>query len=394
MSVTLEDVGFDDVTDPVVKKALEDALKAAASVTGGRRRGAGKNSRKAPAGDGGPPSPLAAARAVSGDAVNNPSGLAEKVSTAIKAVTGTAAVGAVGLVAVNRPDMLAQLAEVIAVSLSEIANLAVMSTYSDWGKAIVSIGRGIGVISQTGALQAGQGPVVPFAIATAIMTWRARANKKKDLFAQIQADAEGATTAVKSAASAVASAAAKAVRPDPMAALFEITERARQIKPPGGAGADELKALVKRELGGEPAVESGAAAGLSAVVPASRGPPRDPGAPLKAIAALAAPPRMGEVTRRGTAAITAEARARADLARRFPGSATGETLDDEEMAAPASAVLPPGPKPGDKRGREDNGAGTGLKKPRSLGGRRMTKKSKPKRRVTRRKAPSVVKFVY
>jgi hypothetical protein len=383
MSVTLEDVGFGDVTDPVVKKALEDALKA--SATTGGRRGAGKNSRKAPAGDGGPPSPLAAAKAVSGDAVNNPSGLAEKVSTAIKAATGTAAVGAVGLVAVNRPDLLAQLAEVISVSLSEIANLAVTSTYSDWGKAIVSIGRGIGVISQTGALQAGQGPVVPFAIATAIMTWRAQ-SQGKTFVQQLKADAKGATTAVKSAASAVASAAAKAVRPDPMEALFEITERARQIKPPVGAGADELKALVKRELGGEPAVESGAAAGLSAVVPASRGPPRDPKSVLEKVARLPVGFDPGAQSRRASEAIAEEARARADLARRFPGSATGETLDD-----PASAVLPPGPKPGDKRGPEDNGAGTGLKKPRRRGGRHITKKSKPKRRVTRRAA---VKFVY
>jgi hypothetical protein len=383
MSVTLEDVGFGDVKDPVVKQALEDALKAAASVTGGRRRGAGRGSRKAP-----PPGdvdPTEAAKAVSGEAVAKPDKLAEKVSTAIKAATGIAAVGGVGLVAVNRPDLLAQLAEVIAVSLSEMTNLAVMSTWSDWGKAIVGIGRGIGVISKTGVLQAGQGPVVPFAIATAIMTWRAHSNNKTFL-EQMTADAKGATSTVKSAASAVASAAAKAVRPDPMAALFEITERARQIKPPSGAGADELKALVKRELGGEPAVESGAAAGLSAVVPASRGPPRAPGDPLKAIAALAAPEDMGAATRRASEAIAAEARARADLARRFPGSATGETLDD-----PASAVLPPGPKPGDKRGPEDNGAGTGLKKPRRRGGRHMTKKSKPKRRVTRR---AVVKFVY
>jgi hypothetical protein len=326
--------------------------------------------------------PTEAARAVSGDAVKNPGKLKSAVDTAIKAATGTAAVGAVGLVAVNRPDVLAQLAEVISVSLSEIANLAVTSTYSDWGKAILSIGRGIGVISQTGALQAGQGPVVPFAIATAIMTWRAQSNKKT-FIQQIKDDAASASGAVASAASAVASAAAKAVRPDPMEALFEITERARQIKV-AGAGAEDLKALVKRELGGEPAVESGDAPGLSRVVP--KGAPKDLGAPFRRIAALAAPEDMGEVTRRGTAAITAEARARADLARRFPGSATGETLDD-----PASAVLPPGPKPGDKRGPEDNGAGTGLKKPRRRGGRHITKKSKPKRRVTRR---AVVKFVY
>ena len=377
MSVTLKDVGFGDVTDPEVKKALEDALKAAASVSGGRR-GAGKNSRKAPVP--GDVDPTEAAKGVSGDAVKNPGKLKSAVDTAIKAATGTAAVGAVGLVAVNRPDVLAQLAEVISVSLSEIANLAVTSTYSDWGKAILSIGRGIGVISQTGALQAGQGPVVPFAIATAIMTWRAQSNKKT-FIQQIKDDAASASGAVASAASAVASAAVKAARPDPMEALFELTERARQIKV-AGAGAADLKALVKQELRGVPAARGGPA-GIS-LVPATGS--RDPGAPLKAIAALAAPPRMGEVTRRGTEAITAEARARADLARRFPGSATGETLDE-----PASAVLPPGPKPGDKRGPEDNGAGTGLKKPRRRGGRRITKKSKPKRRVTRR---AVVKFVY
>jgi hypothetical protein len=216
------------------------------------------------------------------------------------------------------------------------------------------------------------------------MTWRAQSNKKT-FIQQIKDDAASASGAVASVASAAASAAVKAVRPDPMEALFELTERARQIKV-AGAGAADLKALVKQELRGVPAARGGPAG--TSLVPASA--PRDPGAPLKAIAALAAPPTMGEVTRRGTEAITAEARARADLARRFPGSATGETLD-EEMAAPAP---PPMGKQTGKRGREDDGAGTGLKKPRSLGGRRMTKKSKPKRRVTRRKAPSMVKFVY
>lgn len=371
MSVTLKDVGFGDVPDPDVKKALEDALKAAA-VTGGRR-GAGRGSRKT-----GPPAdvdPTAAAKEVSGDAVKNPSKLKSAVNTAVYAVTGTAAAGAVGMVAVNRPDLLAQLAEVIAVSLSEIVNLGLTSTYSDWGKAILIIGRGIGVISQTGALQAGQGPVVPFAIATAIMTWRAQ-SQGKTFMQQMKDDVEAGKGAVKAAATAVASAAVKAATPDPMEALFELTERARQIKV-AGAGAADLRALVKSGLRGEVAVESGAAEGLSAVVPSSRGPPRDPSAPLKAIAALAAPPRMGEVTRRGSEAITAEVRARA---------AAGEGA----VVVP-SPVLPPGPKPGDKRKLDD--ANTGRKKTR-MGGRHMTKKRKSKRRVTRRKAPSMVKFVY
>jgi hypothetical protein len=378
MSVTLKDVGFGDVPDPEVKKALEDALKAAA-VTGGRR-GGGKTRKEV----------LAAAKDVSKDALTEKGNeaLKGKVNTAVYAVTGTAAAGAVGMVAVNRPDLLAQLAEVIAVSLSEIVNLGLTSTYSDWGKAILIIGRGIGVISQTGALQAGQGPVVPFAIATAIMTWRAQ-SQGKTFMQQMKDDVESGKGAVKAAATAVASAAVKAATPDPMEALFELTERARQIKV-AGAGAADLRALVKSGLRGEVAVESGAAEGLSAVVPSSRGPPRDPSAPLKAIAALAAPPRMGEVTRRGSEAITAEVRARA---------AAGEGA----VVVP-SPVLPPGPKPGDKR-KLDDGAGVfppGAKRPDvgesdTEGGRRrrhMTKKRKSKRRVTRRKAPSMVKFVY
>lgn len=400
MSVTLKDVGFGDVTDPEVKKALEDALKAAA-VTGGRRGGV-KGSRKtgAPA----DVDPTAAAKDVSGDAVKNPSKLKAAVNTAVMAVTGTAAAGAVGMVAVNRPDLLAQLAEVIAVSLSEIANLAVTSTYSDWGKAILIIGRGIGVISQTGALQSGQGPVVPFAIATAIMTWRAQ-SQGKTFMQQMKEDITKGKEALASGADAVATAAVKAVRPDPMAALFELTERARQIKPPGGAGADELKALVKGALRGEVAVESGAAEGLSAVVPGSRAAP----APRSALERLARRPvglDPGARSRRASVLVAEEAAAAAraalppDERRRL---AVGDT--DAVMAPPPGPVLPPGPGTGDKRGREDDGAGVfppGAKK-RALeesdteGGRRRrrkTRKPKAKRRVTRRKAPSMVKFVY
>ena len=373
MSVTLKDVGFGDVTDPEVKKALEDALKAS-TVTGGRRGGGPKDSRKATRSDPPGDAAVAAARVVSGDAVKNPGKLKAAVDTAVRLATGTAAAGAVGMVAVNRPDVLAQLAEVIAVSLSEIANIAVTSTYSDWGKAILSIGRGIGVISQTGALQAGQGPVVPFAIATAIMTWRAQ-SQGKTFMQQIKDDASGAAGAVASAASA----AVKAVRPDPMEALFELADRARQIKL-AGAGAEDLKELVTRDLRGVPAARGGPA-GIS-VVPAAA--PRDPGKPLKAIAALAAPPGMGEVTRRGSEVIAAEARAR-------------RAAGDEVMAPP-----PMGKQTGKRTERlddeeEDEGAGVfppGAKKSRSLGGRRKTKKSKSKRRVTRRKAPMAVKFVY
>lgn len=321
-----------------------------------------------------------AARQVSADAVSNPSKLKSAVDTVLtRIVPGGMAIGAAGAVTVNRPDLVANLAEVIAVSLSNITDIAVTSTWSDWGQAILGIGRAIGVISRTGALQSFQGPVVPFAIATAIMTWRAQ-NAGKSIFKQIKDDASAASAVATSAASATM----KAMRPDPMEALFELADRARQIKV-AGAGAEDLRELVIRDLRGVPAARGGPA-GVTQV-PASA--PRDPGMPLKRIAGLVAPPGMGALTAEAHREVAREARERRALA--APGSAAPE---DAVMAPPP---LPAGPKPGDKRGREDDGAGVfppGAKKTRSLGGRRKTQKRKSKRRVTRRAAPTAVKFVY
>jgi hypothetical protein len=396
MTVTLSDVGFDNVTDPVVKKALDDALKSAA-VTGGRRRGGGPTedaARRARAAATRqtaltPAETTAAARAVSaaaaappgpeGDAARN--GLVGKVNDALRAAAPAAAVGATGLVAVNNPAMLAQLAEVVAVSLSEIANIAVTSTYSDWGRAIVSIGRGIGVISTTGALQAGQGPVVPFAIATAIMTWRAQ-RQNRTLFEQIRADATGVGSAAAAAASSVASSAMRAVRPDPMAALFEITERARRINVPG-AGAEALKDLVRTELRGLPAARGGPAG--TSLVPASA--PRDPGAPLRERARSPFRFDPGARSREASAAVGRAARAAA-----APGSGAAGDEDGDAGMAPGTQLGKRTARPDDDEEEEEEGEPSAKRQ--AVGGRRRrkTKKAKKnKRRVTRR---AFIKFAY
>ena len=390
MPLTLEEAGFDNVPDPDAKQALEDALKAS-TIVGGRRRGGG-------------PKEVAEAKAVSGKAVRIPSDLKKKVDDAIKDVKPTTVMGAVGTaaravapaaavvasgaVAVNNPVLIANLAEVVAISLSEIAKLAATSTYSDWGQAIVSIGRGIGVIAETSALQAGQGPLIPFAIATAIMTWRAQSQERpKTLFQQITDDARAISSGVRRGATVATSAFVEAVRPDPMAALFEITEKARQIKAPVGAGADEVKALVKSELLGEPAMQSGLA-GLPSVVPRGR-PERDLRGAFGPITSSFAPPGVGDASRAAALRAADEARLR---------RAAGEGDGDAGM----TTGVPTGKTTG-KRGR-DEGDEDGDEKldeeedrsKRRKAGRRSTVKKgkKVKRRTTRRKAPTSIKFAY
>lgn len=392
--VTLDDVGFGDVTDPVVRKALEDALAAASDVKGAgrKRRGGGPKEeaaaraaaaaaaerRSRASGEGSPApapapaaaAPTAAAAQVSGDAVKNPSRLKQAVDFALtRIVPSTIAAGAGGAIVINRPDVVANLAEIVAVTLSEVTDMAITGTWGDWGQAVLGIGRAIGVISATGALQTFRGPAVPFAIATAIMTWRAQ-GAGKSLFQQIKDDASGAATGLSTGARTMAAKAMAALpgRPNPVQDMVELAQRARDSVVRGEGGI-RLKDYVQSEIKGTPAVEGGPAG--TAAVRGFRAP--EPSSALERLARIPVGVDPGARSRRASQVIAAEARR--------------AVMDVDGAAAPAREAEPlPAPRPGQKRGREGDEGESAPKRARSLGGRRKTRKARKamKRRMTQR----------
>lgn len=181
--------------DPTVVAGFEDAWTAAEEVAGPGMGGKRKTR-------GGAKTVEAIKNLVSG-VVNDVPGIAGKVDSALAAVInnvrGIAAVGT-SVVILNHPTLIGNLAELSARVLQTGTDASITATWGDWGQAIVGVGRAIGVIGATVASQTVQGPVVPVAIATAIMAWRASQRADKSI-----------TNLIKEDAAAVSSVAARGV---------------------------------------------------------------------------------------------------------------------------------------------------------------------------------------
>lgn len=393
--------GTSAADNKVVIDALVDGWVAAeeSSQTGAARRGGGReedrrrreeNERRLrrAAGEGDAPAPAPAPAAAAAPAKTVQEAIAADARRIIQDAQGAATgvdgaagrlvlamplvlgVGGGGALALNHPTMFGNLVSIIANILASGTDIAIRSTWGDWGNAVLSVGQGIGILGKAVATQTAQGPVVPFAIASAVVAWAASKRKDKSAAGILGDMARFVSETLPGLVPAS----------NPAITLKELAEIARTNRP-DGEGARALIDQVRTELLGEPAIESGRVPGAVAVVPRSRG-VSDVAAPLRRLAAIAAPPGMSASNVARSQAVAREARGVAG-----PGSATGEP------------ARPPMGKQTGKRGpeerpkeEEDTGAGTGLKKSRSMGGRRKTRKSKAKRRVTRRL--NVVKFVY
>jgi hypothetical protein len=169
--------GENAITDERLADALADAFVAAEEVTG--------------AGVGGQRKDRGGGKTV--DAIKNfiysiGSGSSSVVSvvdnvlgTAINTTAGTMRVlGSVGAAAVvlNHPTMIGNLAKLSAAVLRDATNSTFTSTWGDWGEAIVSIGESVKTLGEGLVEQSVQGPVVPVAVAIAILTWYANKSKK------------------------------------------------------------------------------------------------------------------------------------------------------------------------------------------------------------------------
>lgn len=368
--------------------ALTDGWSVAESQTGAKRRG-GMPPKKAvkedpppelvPIAAAPPPSiPRAARRAVA-----NTAEFAGQVgragvgaaANAILAAPLILAAGGGGALALNNPTMFGNIVDIVANVLAAGSETAIRSTWGDWGQAVLQVGNAVGVLGRSAVAQSIQGPVVPFTIAAAALAYASGGSTSNvvNMLGRMSLFVKNTLPKVLPGRP----------RTDDASTLKELAEIAK-ANGPIGAGADAIAATV-RALGA-PAVRGGPA-GVETVAAAAE---RDLKSVLERIARRPVGVDPGARSRAASVRVAEEAGA----------GATGLTFAQEEAeraaarAAPGPMVLPPGPGTGQKRGREDDGAGTGLKKARSLGGRRKTKKSKSKRRVTRRKIPAQIKFVY
>lgn len=384
--------------------AFADGWSAAESQSGARRRGGApkkvpKEDPPPPPADPAAPAPPPSIPAAARQAVANTAEFAGQVgragagaaANAILAAPLVLAAGGGGALALNNPTMFGNIAGIVSNILATGSESVILSTWGDWGQAVLEVGNAVGVLGQSAVAQSIRGPIVPFTIAAAALAYasRNRPDGPVGLIGSMLVFVKNKLPKVLPARP----------RTDDASTLRELAEIAK-ANGPRGAGADAIAATV-RALGA-PAVRGGPA-GVETVAAAAE---RDLKAALDRIArrpvgvdtgarSRAASVRAGEEAAAAAAAEAAAARARG-------AAGSGEIGDrDQVMAAPAApAALPPAPmgRQLGKRGREDEeedtGAGTGMKKARSLGGRRKTKKSKTKRRVTRRKAPAPIKFVY
>lgn len=419
--------GTDAITDDTLAEALADAILGAEEITGkvsgGKRRGGGKTTEAI----------KNVVKSILGGAGSVIGVVDSAIGTAINTTAGAVKiVGAVGSAAVvlNHPTMIGNLAKLSAAVLTTGADQAVQSTWGDWGSAILSIKESLGTVLRGIVSQTQQGPVVPVAVAVAILTWYANKTGKS------------VTDVLKSTSATIASKTARVVTGQVQAAvtayeegalhkslgqLKELAKRSKVRTPGEGAPATTMTSLSS----GVSSVQSGPAPGMIRVVPgtatAQKGDFKAALAPivnlpesnqplpeevkddvfadgLELLAAIAAsespvvtgppspaPPGYptgseGEGKRGERYSREREERFAAMDKEREKEKRGLDRGNPTPSSSSAAGVLAPPPSP----------ASSVIPKPKSDGGRRnKTRGKKMKRRVTRRKARvQVVKFAY
>lgn len=249
--------------DPGVDVALEDAIDVALGSVGGRRmRGRGRTSdeiKKAA-------ETMKNAGAAAWEAIDN------AVAAGIRTMPVAAGVGATVAV-LNRPTLFGNLAQIAANVSSGVVNTSVTATWREWFTALGQTGAALGTVAKTFLDQSIQGPVVPFAVATAIMLRRQQQRKAAGqditLAKLIAEDVNRAKDAVTGVAGRQIEDFKKAVEEEGMKKnIATLKEIAGRIERPTGEGAEKLKEL---SATGAPAVQSGLPGSEGAVVPAAPG---------------------------------------------------------------------------------------------------------------------------
>lgn len=152
---------------------MRDSIPIAVSITGEERSG-GRSHRTR---GGAVPATVTAIKAE----LNKLATLGGKVDAAIASAIptvssglGTGALVGTAVVTLNHPTVFGNLTQLVSEVLSTGGDVAITSTWGQWGETLLGMAYSLQKIGLFAARQSVQGPVVPVTIATAIMMARAR----------------------------------------------------------------------------------------------------------------------------------------------------------------------------------------------------------------------------
>lgn len=173
--------------DVDVNNAVEDAIRAAGEGGVGGRRKRGGAFADTETGKG--------LKAAWGALTSGPMAALGVVDKGLGLVlTNVASIAKVtaGVGLLNHPTVFGNITQLSAAVVRAAANTGITSTWKQWGDALVSAGYASADVAKLLAEQSVQGPVVPFAIATIVMKWRAE-KAGKSVTQLIKDDAKLAT---------------------------------------------------------------------------------------------------------------------------------------------------------------------------------------------------------
>jgi hypothetical protein len=310
----------------------------------------------------------------------------------ISAVSG--GVGA-GVYALNHPTLFGNIAQLAAQLFGDTLDSSVTSTWGDWFGALKDILSAGVSTAGTLASQTLQGPVVPFAIASAVMIYRAK-KSGKTLSQLLADDARGVYSGLSRAATAQIQAAMDAYQKEAgVMAREQLRERGRAATSSvGGPGASSMRVAVGNVI--PLAVRPGA----EGAVPASAV-KADVGAPIRRLAPsypYSSSSSSSSSAAAAAAAAAAEPQDKKGVKRGREEAAAPAAVGpgEEDGAASAAVVAPAGP--GRTTLRPRKGPAPGEKKEGGRKSRKPRQSRQSRRRTTRRrKAPKYLKapkFIY
>lgn len=218
--------------------------------------------------------------------------LDEAIATTIENIGTIAKVsGTVGttVLVLNHPTVFGNLAEIGAVITKAAVDTNITSKWSDWWEAFKQTSQAAAILGETVVSQSIQGPVVPAAIAAAIMSYRA-SKSGKSVWQVIKDDANTVLSVASRGATGFIQDFQDAYQKEAQAAtLRSLKELSSTLKKPVGPGAEELTRLVKQT--GAPSAQSGVSDEAIAIVPSSKAkPPKTALKPMTDIPKQTIPP--------------------------------------------------------------------------------------------------------
>lgn len=151
---------------------LADALLAANEITGTAGTGGKKRTLR------GGSETVNAIKSLTKGLLGNVKGVVTALDRALGNVIsiGIPTVAFVGtsVAVLNHPTILGNLSQLVALALTKGTETSITSTWGQWGQAVAAVGTALKTLGGSIVVQSLQGPVIPVAIAIAILIWRAK----------------------------------------------------------------------------------------------------------------------------------------------------------------------------------------------------------------------------